>query len=171
MRFVIALTALASLCACGGLDVATTPFTPAAPAPTPTPITQVNAPNSADNAAFGTLLNAVRSTNGAAAATFDARLAAAAQSHADDMAANNFFDHTGSNGSSVGDRARAAGYNWNKIGENIALGQQSEAEAMDSWTNSPGHHANNIDPEFEDFGLAKAGTGSDTNWVLVLGRD
>lgn len=165
----VALAALLALSACTG--PAPTGTQPTSPAPAPMVPSILPTPSTADNAAFATLLNSVRSNNGAAAVMFDARLAAAAQAHANDMAANGFFNHTGSDGSTEGDRARAAGYNWTNIGENIALGQQSEAEAMTSWTNSPSHHANNINPNFEDFGLATAGSGASTNWVLVLGRD
>lgn len=170
MRSLVILAALGAMAACTG-PAPTASQSTTSPAPTPTVQPTPLAPSSADNAAFGTLLDGVRMANGAGSIAFDARLASAAQAHADDMLANGFFSHTGSNGSSVGDRARAAGYNWTNIGENIALGQQSEAEAMDSWMNSPGHHANNINPNFEDFGLAKAGSGANTNWVLVLGRD
>lgn len=165
MKFLVPLFGLAVLAACTGAAPTATQST------TPTPAVQPTTPTSADNTAFRSLLNNVRTANGAADVAFDARLAAAAQAHADDMTANGFFSHTGSNGSSVGDRATAAGYTWRNIGENIAQGQQSEAEAMTSWTNSPGHHANNINPNFEDFGLAKSGSGANTNWVLVLGRD
>jgi uncharacterized protein YkwD len=42
---------------------------------------------------------------------------------------------------------------------------------MTDWTNSPGHHANNINPAFEDFGLGVTGTGGNRTWVLVLGAE
>jgi len=54
-------------------------------------------------------------------------------------------------------------------GENIAAGYQTEAGVMDGWTNSEGHHANNINPIFTEFGLGLATGGGDTRWVLMLG--
>jgi len=120
---------------------------------------------------FAGMLNNVRSVNGAAPVTYDARLGAAAQGHANDMLANNFFSHTGSNGSSAGDRITAAGYNWRTYGENIARGQQSEAAVLNAWVNSPGHQRNNVNPNFEDFALARAGSGSQLYWVLVFGAE
>lgn len=153
------MLAVLALSACGGGTAPTTTGPPGGP---PTP---------ADNAAFGTLLNNVRMANGAADVTFDARLAAASQAHATDMVTNGYLNHTGLNGSTVVDRVQAQGYNPTLVGENIAQGQQSEAQAMQSWTISPTHHAANIDPRFEDFGLAKAGTGAQTTWVLVLGAE
>ena len=113
----------------------------------------------------------MRLKNGAGNVAYDARLGAAAQGHANDMLVNNYFDHKGLNGSTIGSRATAAGYNWVDIGENIAQGQAGQAEVMTGWTNSPGHHANNINPVFEDFGIAQAGTGADKRWVLMLGKD
>lgn len=114
------------------------------------------------------LLNNVRAVNGADPLSFDNRLALAAQVHANDMLQNDFFSHTGSDDSDVGDRVTAQGYTWSRVGENIARGHQSEAAVMTGWTNSPGHHRNNIDPNYRDFGLGKAGSGGDLHWVLVL---
>lgn len=166
MKHALAVAALAALTACSS---GTAPSVSGGALPTPSVPTPTQ--NAANNTAFGALLNNVRAQNGAQAVRFDSRLAQAAQAHADDMNANGFFSHTGSDGSNVGQRATRAGYQWRAIGENIARGQQSESSAMVGWTNSPGHHANNINPEFKDFALAKAGTGSNTHWVLVLGAE
>jgi len=159
---------LCALAACGGsgsgpAGPGLAPPTTTLPGPTP--------PGSVDNVTFASLLNNVRIANSAAPVAFDARLASAAQNHANDMLAQNYFSHTGLNGSSPGDRITAAGYNWRTYGENIAQGQSSETTVLQAWTNSPGHHANDINPNFEDFGLGKAGTGSNARWVLVLGAE
>lgn len=123
------------------------------------------------DASFATLLNGVRFDNGAGAVTFDSRLNAAAQRHADDMLVNDYFSHTGLNGSSVGSRVQDEGYNFARVGENIAAGYQTEASVLNGWVNSPGHQANNIDPRFEEFGLGYSVDGRDTRWVLVLGTE
>ncbi len=117
---------------------------------------------------FDQMLNGVRAVNGAEPLSFDNRLARAAQVHANDMLRNDFFSHTGSDNSEVGDRVTEQGYTWSRVGENIARGHQSEAAVMRGWTNSPGHHRNNINPNYQDFGLGKAGSGSSLHWVLVL---
>lgn len=185
MKWFIPILAVSALSACGGATTGggssvlptSTTAPPAATTPPSTspPSSGGSTPpptgGGANNASFATLLNDVRLTNGAGNVAFDARLANAAQGHADDMRANNYFSHTGLNGSSPGDRITAAGYNWRTYGENIARGQQSEEAVMTAWTNSPGHHANNINPNFEDFALAKAGSGSNTYWVLVLASE
>jgi uncharacterized protein YkwD len=87
---------------------------------------------------------------------WDSRLARAAQRHSNDMANNNFFSHTGSDGSLVWDRIDDTGYDWQTCGENIAAGYPSIRDAVNGWLNSPGHCANIMDPNFEEMGAAKA---------------
>lgn len=93
--------------------------------------------------------------------------------HSDDMVARNFFSHTGSDGSSAGQRATAAGYVWRTWGENIAAGQTSVNQVMAGWLASPGHCANLLNPNFRDIGLAcvsgGAGNTYRTYWTMTLG--
>jgi len=49
----------------------------------------------------------------------NAQLEQAAQAHANDMACNKIFVHTGSNGSSPGTRVTAVGYDASQVGENV----------------------------------------------------
>lgn len=100
-------------------------------------------------------------------------LAQAAAAHSDDMVAHNFFSHTGSDGSSPGDRMTAAGYAWAAWGENIAAGQLSVAEVVDGWMQSDGHCANLMNPAYKDIGVAcvagNANTGYRTYWTQDFG--
>lgn len=121
------------------------------------------------DASFASLINGVRTTAGVAPLSYNAQLDSAAQAHADDMLANNFLGHTGSNGSTIEDRIRATGYVPTAWGENVAQGQQNENEALISWQNSAGHKANNESALFNEFGLARAGSGSAIRWALVFG--
>ncbi|HKP52672.1 MAG TPA: CAP domain-containing protein [Chloroflexia bacterium] len=84
----------------------------------------------------------------------DPKLAAAARAHSADMACNDHFDHTGTNGSSAGDRIAAMDYAFSTWGENIAWGQTTAAEVMDSWMNSEGHRANILNPDFTQIGVS-----------------
>lgn len=101
-------------------------------------------------------------------------LTQAADSHSRDMVANNFFSHTGANGSSAGQRITAAGYNWSSYGENIAAGQASINEVVDGWMASDGHCANIMNAAFVDIGVAcvpgSASTAYRTYWTMDLGR-
>lgn len=99
------------------------------------------------------LVNVERLRAGCAALILDARLSTAARSHSDDMAAQNFFSHQGSNGSRVWDRIESAGYQWRNVGENIAAGQTSPAQVMSAWMNSSGHRANILDCDYTHMGL------------------
>ena len=83
------------------------------------------------------------------------------------MSFNNFFSHTGSNGSSVGDRVTAEGYNWTNVGENIASGQTTPEAALESWLNSPGHCANIMNPDFTELG-AGIESPNGTLWTQVF---
>ena len=78
----------------------------------------------------------------------------AAQRQSDDMAAKDFLDHTGSDGSDVGARVTATGYAWGNLGENILFRMDmSAAGAYDQWWNSPGHKANMMNPAFTEIGV------------------
>ncbi len=129
----------------------------------------IDPPAAEADASFAGLLNSVRLDNGAGGVTYNARLDQAAQDYAQYMIDEDFFSHDAPDGTSVVQRVEATGYEWAALGENLGRGQTSEAEIMQGWTNSPGHHANNINPIFEEFGLGYAEDSTDTRWVLVLG--
>ena len=96
------------------------------------------------------------------ALTWNTRLANAAQGHSTDMANNNYFAHEGLNGSTIGTRASAAGYNYRVVGENIAVGYNSIDEVMTGWINSPGHCANMMNASFKEYGMACASNANST---------
>jgi len=93
------------------------------------------------------------------------QLEAAAATHATDMDQNNYFSHTGLDGSSAGDRIRRTGYNWTAYGENIAKGYTTEQEVMAAWVASEEHCVNIMNPAFREFGGAK----SKLYWVQEFG--
>jgi uncharacterized protein YkwD len=83
----------------------------------------------------------------------------AATGHSASMAQNDFFSHTGLDGSSPGDRITAAGYVWRTYGENIAAGYGDAQAAMAGWLSSAGHCANLMSARFTEMG---AGMASDS---------
>jgi uncharacterized protein YkwD len=115
------------------------------------------------------LVNVERAKAGCGALTTDSRLAAAAQAHSADMAANNYFSHTGRNGSDVSDRVEAAGYRWSAVGENIAKGQPTPAAVMQAWMNSSGHRANILNCRFRNIGIGLANAGRSPVWTQDFG--
>ncbi|WP_238987417.1 CAP domain-containing protein [Roseovarius dicentrarchi] len=110
--------------------------------------------------------NAIRADAGLTPLSSSAALGRAAAGHARDMAQNGFFSHTGSNGSGIGDRARAVGYGFCFIAENIAQGQSSVDEVMTGWMNSTGHRRNILSEGAREYALVREGD----IWVMMLGR-
>ncbi|POM77470.1 SCP-like extracellular protein, partial [Phytophthora palmivora] len=90
------------------------------------------------------------------------KLAAAAKRHSDDMAANDFMAHDGSDGSTMSQRVTDAGYEWSAVAENVAAGQEDVASVMESWMNSEGHRANILGADYTMFGTAYAYDASTT---------
>ncbi|HEY2292131.1 MAG TPA: CAP domain-containing protein, partial [Thermoanaerobaculia bacterium] len=76
-------------------------------------------------------------------------------------------------GETVRERARAAGYDWRAIGENIAEGQLSVDEVMSTWMHSPPHRKNILDRDFKELGvglaLGRSGNEWQVEWVQTFG--
>lgn len=95
----------------------------------------------------------------------------ASQRHADDMLANNFFSHTGSDGSSFSQRIRDTGYPGSPVGENIAGGDQDPARVVQRWMNSDGHCRNIMNGSATEIGVGYSVGGPwGSYWVLKLAR-
>jgi uncharacterized protein YkwD len=94
--------------------------------------------------------------------------------HGRDMANAHYFSHKGRNGSTVGQRANQAGYSWSRVGENIAVGQETAADVVETWLASAGHCANIMDPGFTEMGAATAANRASEEprpyWVQVFGN-
>lgn len=86
--------------------------------------------------------------------TWNNTLLKAARAHSADMAANNYFSHTGRDGRSAAQRISDAGYNYRAMGENIAAGQTSVQSVMAGWTASEGHCRNLMNAAFVDVAVA-----------------
>jgi uncharacterized protein YkwD len=84
-------------------------------------------------------------------------LESAAQSHSNYMNSRKKLSHTGNRNSNPGSRITATGYKWSFFAENIAMGQQTVAEVMYSWLNSPGHCKNIMNKNAAEMGAAKSG--------------
>ncbi len=83
-----------------------------------------------------------------------ASLSRAALIHSQDMANKRFFEHRGSDGSTVGIRTARVGYQWRTVGENIAIGAQTPESVVQGWIDSPGHCVNIMTPGFTEMGIA-----------------
>ncbi|MFJ3499388.1 MULTISPECIES: CAP domain-containing protein [unclassified Streptomyces] len=115
------------------------------------------------------LVNAERAEAGCRSLRSEKRLRAAARGHADDMAARDYYAHSGPEGRDGGDRMTSAGYAWSTWGENIHRGPKSPARAVADWMESPGHRANILNCAFQDIGVGvNLGSGGPW-WVQNFG--
>jgi uncharacterized protein YkwD len=72
------------------------------------------------------------------------------------MATNRFLDHTGSDGSTPGERITREGYPWVAYGENIAVGYPTVSAVIQGWLLSEGHCRNIMTREFTEIGAGYA---------------
>lgn len=101
-------------------------------------------------------INAERTSRGLAPLVVDVRLAEAARGHSADMAADDFFSHTGSNGSHFADRMSAAGYAWLAAGETVAAGYATPAEVVAGWMESTPHRGILLSAAYRHVGVGAA---------------
>ncbi len=92
--------------------------------------------------------------------TWNNKLFKAALAHSKNMANQNFFSHTGKDGSNPGTRISAQGYNWSTYMENISAGQSTVEIAITGWINSPGHCRNIMSSSIQEIGLGSASNQS-----------
>lgn len=103
------------------------------------------------------LINQARQGAGLSALNIDSRLMASAQNHSIDMACYSLLSHTGSDGSSIGQRIAAAGYPASFSEEMIYGGTGAYPQtAFDWWMNDPAHHAVIFDTRISDIGVGFA---------------
>lgn len=103
------------------------------------------------------LHNAERAAAGLRPLAWNARLAAAADSHARDMVVRAYFAHVSPEGAGPAQRIAAAGYAASLVGENLAWGEgrlATPSVTVRGWMDSPGHRANLLRPDFREVGIA-----------------
>lgn len=171
MHVAITLLAVIIYCSC----TKTTDLAPEEPGKISPADTSAVPENKVDRNALLMLVNGLRSRGcncgtdkmpPVAPLTWNGLLERAAYDHSKDMALNNYFNHTGLNGSTPGSRLDAAGYKWNYYGENIATGQLDEQAVILGWLNSPSHCHNMMDAKFTEIGVGRYNNA----WTMELGR-
>lgn len=114
---------------------------------------------------FLVLLNDERGNVSAQPVVYNALLTEAAQAYAEDLVANNRFDHIGLDGSTPGDRVSATGYQWAWVAENLFRGSTKEEAAIQTWMDSTaGHREAMLEERAEEIGVGL----EDTTYVLIL---
>ncbi len=101
--------------------------------------------------------------------TGDAFLHQASHAHTIDMRDNDFFSHTGSDGSSFSQRINDTGYSGSPVGENIAGGGTEPAGVVARWIDSDGHCRNIMNGSANQIGVGYVSGGQwGSLWTLKL---
>lgn len=108
------------------------------------------------------LVNVERSNRGLRTLSANWQLSRVARYKSQDMISKNYFSHTSPTYGSPFRMMESFGVKFSAAGENIAYGQRSPKEVMNSWMNSPGHRSNILSPTYTQIGVGVAKTSSGT---------
>jgi uncharacterized protein YkwD len=120
-------------------------------------------------------INAYRAQNNLPAYTVNTLLVRAAQRHANDMACNNFFTHTGTDGSTPQTRVADAGYTASQVSENVyGSNPPLDGAGVVNWwktdTTDPRHNQNLLSTTYTEIGVGYAFFNGYGYYVLVLAK-
>ncbi|MBP0019486.1 MAG: pre-peptidase C-terminal domain-containing protein [Cyanobacteria bacterium SBLK] len=99
------------------------------------------------------------------------QLGEAAQSHAEDMAANDFVTPVNPRGIDTAERVAATGYTSTSVAENLGINHAQPQDILEKWLDSPGYRLSLLDSEFTEAGLGYANNPNSRfkhYWSLVL---
>jgi len=120
-------------------------------------------------------INKYRVQNGLANFKVDQLLVRAAQLHANDMACNNLFGHTGSNSSTPESRVASTGYVASSVSENVygSYPPLSGIGVVNWWatdTTDPRHNENLLSTTYTEIGVGYSFFNNYGYYVLVLAK-
>ncbi len=120
-------------------------------------------------------INAYRAQNNLPAYIVNTLLVRAAQRHANDMACNNFFTHTGTDGSTPQTRVAEAGYTASQVSENVyGSNPPLDGPGVVNWwktdTTDPRHNQNLLSTTYTEIGVGYAFFNGYGYYVLVLAK-
>lgn len=119
------------------------------------------------------LVNQRRREHGCSAVDLSLELSNAAKRHSSDMASNNFFSHIGSDGSTFGERAKAARYLHWPSGEVLAAGYNDPSAVVNGWMKSDGHRKIILTCANNDIGVSlqvNPASQYHNYWTAVFGQ-
>lgn len=118
------------------------------------------------------ITNQYRNDNsGVPALKENAKLDVSAENKLQDMFSNQYFEHISkATGKGVGDLGVEAGYKYILIGENLAMGNFKDEQALvDAWMASAGHRVNILNENYTEIGIAvgKGSIDGKNLWIAV----
>ncbi len=118
-------------------------------------------------------VNQLRTANGLPPYEINGALMAAAQAHSEYQASIGSATHTGAGGTSVGDRAAAAGYGGGasiRVSENIASGMSFTIQGVvQMWQGDSLHLTTMLSTDYQDIGAGVASSGQETYYTINVG--
>lgn len=114
--------------------------------------------------------NIERTSRGLSPLTLNKKLSNSALVKVEDMFDLEYFEHTSPSGKTAADLVRAQGYDFQSVGENLALGEfGTDKKLVEAWMNSPSHRKNILNPKFTELGLAvaRATYKGEVQWLSV----
>jgi uncharacterized protein YkwD len=115
-------------------------------------------------------INEIREQKGLNALDNNEKLAQVARNYSRQMARDNFFSHTGSDGSTLETRVHAGRIFYWVVGENLFKStniSEPVPVAVQGWMKSPGHRENILRPVFAETGVGVWKTGN-TYYITQL---
>jgi len=101
-----------------------------------------------------TWTNMFRASNNISQLSANSELSSAATAKASDILTRQYFEHTAPDGTTASDLAKAKGYEYITVGENLALGEyKNDEDVVRAWMDSPGHKANILNTSYEEIGV------------------
>jgi len=116
------------------------------------------------------ITNVQRQKYGLAPLKENSRLDSSAEAKTEDLFLNQYFEHESPTGIDVSDLAQKAGYEFIILGENLAMGNFKDDEALvQAWMASPGHRENILNSSFTEIGVSvlKGEFQGKTTWIAV----
>ncbi|WP_442598018.1 SafA/ExsA family spore coat assembly protein [Neobacillus sp. D3-1R] len=115
------------------------------------------------------LTNQERAKNGLRPLAANWELSRVARYKSNDMRDKGYFSHTSPTYGSPFTMMKNFGISYISAGENIAAGQRTAQEVVNSWMNSPGHRANILSAKFTQIGVGYSSGGSyGTYWTQMF---
>ena len=106
------------------------------------------------------LTNEKRASRGLKPLNANWELSRVARYKSQDMANNKYFSHTSPTYGSPFNMIKNFGIKYRSAGENIAYGQRTPAQVVNSWWNSAGHRANMLNANYTDSGVGYVANGN-----------
>ena len=115
------------------------------------------------------LVNVERTKVGLPSLTESSELNNVADIKSKDFVSNNYFAHNSPTYGTPFEMLRSFGVSFTAAGENIASGQKTAADVMNSWMNSSGHRANILNTSYNKIGVGVAKDSSgNTYWTQMF---